>query len=412
MKIIDYIQGKRHGKEANRLEREALNDPFLQDAIEGFDAVPGEHLASINQLEEELKRRITRKPRVIAYRWWAIGIAASLILVLGIGSLMRMEMNIPENTALRAPKVIVPAKPDNDSIVPIHEKTEKKTIARHIQKQVIKTEIATAVVETTNNSQSESAEYSAPTPEALPPKASNNTIAFRSVDSVSLRTSTDVGNNVTIRIRGVGSITPNSGNTDTSASKSGQKEMATSPVSGKIKGKVLDENGEPLIGATVRIKGRSEGTLTDIHGNFELKIPDTGKVILETAYIGYSTKEVALTDNLNEIKLKPNELALNEVVAIGYGRRKLINFNKKTTAKLFGETEFKTYYQKHRTAGLCDTTHLIIKAHFRIDSAGKPTDITVKKAPCPEMEQEFIKCLQNSPVWTEKNHKVRLSIRF
>jgi len=208
MKIIDYIQGKRHGKEANRLEREALNDPFLQDAIEGFDAVPGEHLASINQLEEELKRRITRKPRVIAYRWWAIGIAASLILVLGIGSLMRMEMNIPENTALRAPKVIVPAKPDNDSIVPIHEKTEKKTIARHIQKQVIKTEIATAVVETTNNSQSESAEYSAPTPEALPPKASNNTIAFRSVDSVSLRTSTDVGNNVTIRIRGVGSITP------------------------------------------------------------------------------------------------------------------------------------------------------------------------------------------------------------
>ena len=412
MKLIDYIQGKRHGKEANRLEREALNDPFLQDAIEGFDAVPGDHLTSINQLEEDLKRRITRKPRVIAYRWWAIGIAASLILVLGIGSLMRMEMHVPENTALRAPKVVIPAKPDSDSIVLQNEKPEKKTIARHISKQIKNTEIATAVVETINDSKNESVEYTVPAPAAIPPTATNNVIAIKSADSDQMKNSSGVGNNVTVRIRGVGSITSGSSYTDTSTSKSGQKEMAASPVWGKIKGKVLDENGEPIIGATVKIKGHSEGTITDINGNFELKMPGNDKVVLEAMYIGYSTKEVALTDNLYEIKLKPNALALNEVVAIGYGRRKLINFNKKTTAKLFGETEFKTYYQKHRTAGLCDTTHLIIKAHFRIDSAGKPTDITVKKAPCPEMEQEFIKCLQNSPVWTEKNHKVRLSIRF
>ena len=39
MKLIDYIQGKRRGQEANRLEREAMNDPFLQDAIDGFDRI-------------------------------------------------------------------------------------------------------------------------------------------------------------------------------------------------------------------------------------------------------------------------------------------------------------------------------------------------------------------------------------
>ena len=43
MSLKNYIQGKRQGKNANQLEREALNDPFLQDAIDGFDSIQGEH---------------------------------------------------------------------------------------------------------------------------------------------------------------------------------------------------------------------------------------------------------------------------------------------------------------------------------------------------------------------------------
>jgi hypothetical protein len=41
MNFKDYIQGKRHGREANQIEHEAMNDPFLQDAIDGFDNVQG-----------------------------------------------------------------------------------------------------------------------------------------------------------------------------------------------------------------------------------------------------------------------------------------------------------------------------------------------------------------------------------
>ena len=54
MKLKDYIQGKRHGKEANRLEREAMNDPFLNDAIDGFDSVEGDHLSVIAELEKQI----------------------------------------------------------------------------------------------------------------------------------------------------------------------------------------------------------------------------------------------------------------------------------------------------------------------------------------------------------------------
>jgi hypothetical protein len=53
MQLIDYIEGKKHGKEANRLEREAMDDPFLQGALEGFNKVEGDHVEVIKHLEKK-----------------------------------------------------------------------------------------------------------------------------------------------------------------------------------------------------------------------------------------------------------------------------------------------------------------------------------------------------------------------
>jgi hypothetical protein len=418
MKLIDYIQGKRHGKDANRLEREALNDPFLQDAIDGFDSVPGDHIASINQLEEDMKRRISRKPRVFAYRWWAIGIAASIILVLGIGSLMHMEMNVPKDTALRAPKVIIPTKTNSDSVVHINAFSQK-TIARLIPKKkaikFIKTD--TVVEEVRSFSLNDSQQLSGMMSEIAAPVIINDRVSIKSQDSLGMKNIASNAESVLQgKLAGVAVTTDKSPSFDSYKNKSIHSEMATLRKSGKITGKVLDENGEPLIGATVNIKGYSGGTVTDTQGYFEIKTPVTGKEKLVAKYIGYNTKEIALTDNLNDIKLKPNDMALNEVVVVGYGTVKKSNMTGAIASirseKPFGENEFKTYYQNHRTMGLCNVERLVIKASFSIDKAGKPTDIKVDKASCPEMQQEFIKCLQNSPVWTQKNRKVRIIIRF
>ena len=419
MKLIDYIQGKRHGSEANRLEREALNDPFLQDAIEGFDAVPGDHLTSINLLEEDLKRRITRKPRVITYRWWAVGIAVSLILALGIGSLMRHEMQMPNDTAHNVPKVIIPAKTDSDSVVHLNI-VPQKAIARFIPKQkTIKLIEADTVVEQVRSlSLNDSQQLSGMTAVITAPAIMNDRISLKSQDSLGMKNiALNAEKVLQGKLAGVSVTTNNSGYLNSYQNKPIQSELTKLRKTGIITGKVLDENGEPLIGATVKIKGHSVGTVTDTNGHFELQAPVSGKEKLEAMYIGYSTKEIALTDNLNDIKLKPNDTALNEVVVVGYGTEKKSDMTGSVSASRsennsFGETEFKTYYQNHRTAGLCNVERLILKASFRIDSAGKPMDIKVEKAPCSEMEQEFIKYLQNSPVWTQKNRKVRMTIRF
>ena len=93
-----------------------------------------------------------------------------------------------------------------------------------------------------------------------------------------------------------------------------------------IKGKVLDVQGEPIIGANVIIKGTINGVITDIDGNFMLDNVSVGSVI-QISYIGYLTKEVRVTGNTTELKIALMEDAqsLDEVVVVGYGSEKKVN---------------------------------------------------------------------------------------
>lgn len=87
-----------------------------------------------------------------------------------------------------------------------------------------------------------------------------------------------------------------------------------------VGGTVLDENGEPVIGATVTVKGTNLVTVTDIDGRFELKVPNGS--ILSVSYLGYTTAEVPATGENLTISLKPDERQLVEVVVTALGIRR------------------------------------------------------------------------------------------
>lgn len=89
-----------------------------------------------------------------------------------------------------------------------------------------------------------------------------------------------------------------------------------------VKGCVRDQNGEPLIGVTVRVQGTSQGTITDIDGNYSLALPSK-QTKLEFSFIGYNT--VVLTPGSRkslDVTLKEDVKALDEVVVVGYGTMK------------------------------------------------------------------------------------------
>ena len=90
----------------------------------------------------------------------------------------------------------------------------------------------------------------------------------------------------------------------------------------KVKGQVIDELGEPLLGATILIKDGKGGTTTDLDGNFQLDVP--GDAVLVISYVGYKNREVAVRNRaiLEPIQMEPDNQLLEQVVVVGYGTQK------------------------------------------------------------------------------------------
>ena len=88
----------------------------------------------------------------------------------------------------------------------------------------------------------------------------------------------------------------------------------------KVSGIVLDEKGEPVIGANVMVKGTTNGTVTDMDGKFSLQIPEGTE--LEVSYIGFLTQMVKVTGDKVSVVIKEDTQKLDEVVVVGYGTMK------------------------------------------------------------------------------------------
>jgi TonB-linked SusC/RagA family outer membrane protein len=93
---------------------------------------------------------------------------------------------------------------------------------------------------------------------------------------------------------------------------------ALAQQSGNVTGVITDEKGEAIIGAAIKLKGSTVGTVTDIDGKFSLKAP-AGSV-LSISYVGYTSQEVSLNGRTTiSVQLKEDTKKLDEVVVIGYG---------------------------------------------------------------------------------------------
>lgn len=102
--------------------------------------------------------------------------------------------------------------------------------------------------------------------------------------------------------------------------KAGTSEKTINQVGKKeiIKGKIVDESGLPLPGATVKEVGKENATISDIDGNFELTVENSDAVVI-VSYVGYSDFKMSANQNIGTITLVPAPNELNEVVVIGYG---------------------------------------------------------------------------------------------
>ena len=418
MKLLDYIRGLRKGKEAHRLERESMQDPFLADAMDGYNQVEGNHEQRIEKLRMQVSAHSAKKKSTYAITW---SIAACLIIGFGISSYflflkksMTDEVFIAEESV--SIKLAEPAAPPTPAIpaTPTVPATPQKEIA-----------LATTKVKTDSTPISEITARQADKKDMIAEIQTTSQPQGAPVAAVPMME--EVSEETAALQEVVATI-------DTFESESDKKmkmaKVATIlPQNNMIKGIVTDKKGEPLIGASVAYKGTNIGTITNMNGEFSLVKKDDKKR-LTAEYIGYDPVEIQVdTSRTMLIAMNENKQALNEVVVVGYGAKK----NKKSTtlgsdAKVKEQTEKeitlqpvigKRSYQKYLKEHLvrptdekCAQVKGKVVLTFLINKEGRPFYIKVKESLCESADKEAIRLIQEGPDWIYGNKLVEVTVKF
>jgi len=133
----------------------------------------------------------------------------------------------------------------------------------------------------------------------------------------------------------------------------------------KVSGQVVDQEGEPLIGATIKLKNAQTGVITDFDGNFTIDAPANGTLVI--SYVGYKDREIAVRGRaiLEQIQMESDAMMLEQVVVVGYGVQK--------KADLTGSVSIVNADELKRTSNSNISTMLEGKvAGVQITSDGQP----------------------------------------
>jgi hypothetical protein len=306
MNLKDYIKGDKRGKEAHRLEREAMSDPFLQEAMDGFERVEGNHAKVITQLEKRVtsKNRSTIKQR----NWLYFGsMAASILFLLGFSYYFLFVKNTQPNILIAENKI---SKPEPfevciEETVPLEMSSKER----------------------------------------------------REAPVISLSESMDM-------------FDCDGMQTDESITECKAIESITL---------IADEKQLTISKADLDMES--------------VKMADESLALVESERSDYRSKEVSKQQTSVKFKETAFNKEIDEQVA-------------------FGEKEFKEYCLKKVDKNLCKEGKTKVKVSFYINEAGKPTDIKFSSFTCNEAKTEMENLLDSSPVWTERNRKVSITVEW
>ena len=377
MRLSDYIQGLRKGKEAHRLEKESMKDPFLADAIDGYNQVEGNHEQRIEQLRIQISARSTKKRNTYAIIW---SVAACLVIGFGISSYFLFLKETPEP--------VIPIIPQKEiALVPTKTETDSTPISPVSTKQADKKDIIAKSRTTISK----------------PPSAPITTMPMEEETSDQMVAATDEEVIMT-----TGASDPES------VKKMRIAKMAVIPTNDIIKGKVTDQKGEPLIGASVMYKGTNIGTVTDVNGEFSLLKKAENKQ-LTAQYIGYDPVEVPVdTSRTMLIAMNEDQKGLSEVVVVGHGVNKKANKDN-TPQPVDGKRKYLKYLKKNLVRPTDETCAQVkgkVVLTFLVNRDGRPFHIKVKKSLCESSDKEAIRLVQEGPDWTYGNKQAEVTVKF
>ncbi len=448
--IAKYNKGEMSPEEMHVLEKKALNDPFLADALDGISSISSDELKDdLRNLRGSLHQKINEKEKH-GFNWqWSIRIAAGIILLAVCGyvlnSLFTTDTVEPKTLALNKQEEKLETPESQQSVVEeeiksvetsasktptanqsfsIESQEEKRTAVKSDVKQK-DFQDETVIANELKNKQTEIST----TPErssvagAVQAPLQAETFKLEKADQAEAVASAPIENTLAkSRARKMAPAKESQGFVSPLAEVS-QDEMISRKT---IQGKVTDADDDlPIPGVNVLVKGTTIGTVTDLNGDYEISIPINQNDLI-FSYIGMETKEVSSdkTDDVN-VQLSADVSALSEVVVVGYGTEDETEFEG-TRWELAdpngGRKEYKKYLEQSLTypkLAMANDVEGKVTIQFTIQPSGQLTDFRVVRGLGYGCDEEVIRLIKEGPQWkpTKRNDepvkgKGKVKMRF
>lgn len=449
--IDKYLKGQLTPAQMNALEKKALNDPFLADALQGIGSLDSGQLHSDIQ---DLQGRLARKIHSGTTTWmWTARIAAGLLILATSSFLIffisnrqektnkNLALNKEERSGDEQVQPLPPAIADSAApgLSALPEASEQKTEelsepvpaprpladARSRAQQPVEEPPA-------KDSRTESEEFDREVVDEMEAVDSKIAEALREKEKTasSVRPQS-VPSQITLEE--ATKVEPAPKNDDAvakrkaiSGARVAEGSAASPSVTRKIvRGKVtFSDDGTGLPGVNVLVKGSNEGTVSDSQGNFQIAVE--GQPTLQFSFIGFTTEEVeASSDELN-VKLDTDVSELSEVVVVGgtddVGFLPSTPSIMELAAPEGGRRMFKQYLEQnlqYPQAALENHIEGKVTVQFNIDMTGQLSNFRVIRGIGFGCEEEVIRLIKQGPKWspTKKNEaaikdRVRVRMRF
>jgi hypothetical protein len=450
--IRKYLSGQMNAADMNALEKAALDDPFLADAIEGYQNAKEEHADELISTHlDALKKQLSNKTHtgtqapVRSFRWqWA---AAAVLLIVGT-IVVYTNVNrsdAPGNTI---------AINETDSKIQRAESL-KKDIADSVttgDTDLAKSNPANKDTEALKNKSTVSSEKELNRP------APSNGLTSRSQDP-NIVTAPAAPKAEAVE-RKDSSILSGADDKDIAVSKTAAEEKNTkeaeqlekkadelvvvadpskkqskskspaavnNPGLNYFSGKVVDTNNRPIANATVQLANTRNGYVTDQYGNFRFSSTDTA-VNVNVSVLGYGTQSFRLNNStpINQLQLQPSNSALSEVVIT-----KPADTRKKESARyktnypkvmvqdaepVNGWIEFEKYIEANKkTISGADNRQGEVVVSFSVNRQSELTSFKIEQSLSPAHDAEAIRLVKEGPPWRlikGKKAKITVIIRF
>lgn len=429
--IERYLKGEMSPAEMHALEKKALHDPFLADALEGGSGFPNEFAADVNDLNDRISSKATRRPR--PSRWYYQ--AAAAVLLMGVSAIMIYYLSGRHQTVTPITMNQQREKSVRENYAPL---TDTVTREESPASEADGAEETAADVKIT--------EPSPPRPEVESRVSSGARVADSSADEPGAEVPTEAEATplppVSDKLSNPDSVQARSFALRRDAKKVVARDAAGAPAalsearvaevheSLTIRGKVTDiDDGLPLPGVNVVAKGTGMGTVTDLNGNFELTVSDSTESLV-FSFVGLQSREVSVPPTIAKatdvnVQMEPDVSSLSEVVVVGYGTESTFDFEGtkwEPAEPAGGKRAFRRYLESnlhYPEAALENKVEGKVTVQFTIEPTGSLTDFRVVRGLGYGCDEEVIRLIRNGPQWkpTKRNDepvrgKGKVKMRF